>query len=52
MKINGFSASTGGASMTSPFNKLNSNIMTSFIEGQDDDDHYNLKGDLQICGIM
>ncbi len=25
---------------------------TSFIEGQDDDDHYKLEGDLEISGIM
>ncbi len=25
---------------------------TSFIEGQDSDDHYKLEGDLAITGIM
>ena len=25
---------------------------TSFLEGQDNDDHYNLEGDIEIAGIM
>lgn len=31
---------------------LNEYITTSFIEGQDKDDHYNLEGDLEILGIV
>ncbi len=26
--------------------------ITSFIEGEDDDGHYKLEGDLEIAGIM
>lgn len=28
------------------------NHITSFIEGHDDDDHYNLQGELEIASIM
>ena len=29
-----------------------SNVIPSFIEGQDSDDHYNVVGDLKVNSIM